>query len=73
MLSFSYDIVPRGQRQGAPLTSGYLYVADLESAKRLVQRGNVRNLEGQSDLELILRDPLGNKLALFCTATDQAA
>ena len=62
MLSFSYDIVPRGRRQGAPLTRGYLYVADLESAKRLVQRVNVRNLNGQSDLEVILRNPLGNEI-----------
>ena len=62
MLSFSYVIVPRGQRQGAPLTRGYLYVADLESAKRLVQRGNVRSLDGKSDLEVILHDQLGNEI-----------
>jgi hypothetical protein len=62
MLSFSYDIVPRGQRQGTPLTRGYLYVADLESAKRLVQSVNVRNVDGQSNLEVILRDPLDNEI-----------
>jgi hypothetical protein len=62
MLSFSYDIVPGGQRQGAPLTHGNPYIADLESPKRYVQRVNVRNLDAQSYLEVILRDPLGNEI-----------
>jgi hypothetical protein len=62
MLSFSYDIVSRGQHPGAPLTRGYLFVADLESAKRLVQGVNVRNLNGQSDLEVILCDQMGNEI-----------
>ena len=62
MRLFSYDIVPRGQRMGQPLMKGSLYIADVEGAKRHVQTVTVPNLQGQSDLEVIVRDTQGNEI-----------
>jgi hypothetical protein len=41
---------------------GSLYITDVENAKRYVQTVSVPNLQGQSDLEVILRDMLGNEI-----------
>ena len=59
---FGYDIIPRGQRMGQSLIMGNLFITDFESAKRYVQTVTVHDLQGQSDLEVILRDMQGKEL-----------
>jgi hypothetical protein len=62
MLLFSYQIVPRGGHKGQVAATGNLYIADVERAKRHVQTVTVPNLEGPSDLEVILQDKLGSEI-----------
>ena len=44
------------------LIMGNLFITDFESAKRYVQTVTVHDLQGQSDLEVILRDMQGKEL-----------
>ena len=61
-LVFSYHIVPNGGTRAEALVNGSLYTGSLETAKKHVQRVGAPNLTGQSDLEVILRDMLGNEI-----------
>ena len=53
---FSYYIVPAGGHAGQKLVSGNLYVGDIESAKRYVQRVSAHGVVPQPGLEVVLLD-----------------
>ena len=53
---FSYEIVHGG---GQPLTSGNLYIADVESAQRHVQTVSVPGVVAGPGMEAILQDRTG--------------
>ena len=60
MLLFSYQIVANGS--GQPLTTGNLYIADVESAKRHVQTVTAPGVAAGPGMEVILRDPMGTEI-----------
>ena len=61
-LVFSYHIVPNGGTREQALVNGSLYTSSLEAAKKHVQTASAPNIAGQSNLEVILRDMLGNEI-----------
>ena len=61
-LVFSYHIVPNGGTREQALVNGSLYTGSLETAMKHVQTVSAPNLTRQSNLEVILRDMLGNEI-----------
>ena len=61
-LVFSYHIVPSGGTREQSLVNGDIYTSSLDAAKKHVQTVSAPNIAGQSNLEVILRDMLGNEI-----------
>jgi hypothetical protein len=61
-LVFSYQIVPSGGAREQSLANGSLYTSSVEAAKKHVQTVSAPDIAGQSNLEVILRDMLGNEI-----------
>ena len=61
-LVFSDHIVPNGGTREQSLVNGSLYTSSVETAKKHVQTVSAPNLTRQSNLEVILRDMLGNEI-----------
>ena len=59
---FLYYIVPEGGNAGQALTSGSLYIADVESAKRHVQTVTAHGVVAAPGLEVILQDGTGREI-----------
>ena len=62
MILFSYQIVPPGGYKGQAVSTGNLYIADVQSAKRYVQTVAAPNIANLSDLEVILLDHMGSEI-----------
>jgi hypothetical protein len=62
MTGFSYQIVPPGGYKGQAVSTGNLYIADVESAKRYVQTVAVPNLADACDLEVVLQNTDGSEI-----------
>ena len=61
-LVFSYHIVPSGGTREQSLVNGGRYTSSFEAAKKHVQTVSAPDIAGQSNLEVILRDMLGNEI-----------
>ena len=59
MLTFRYQIVPS---DGQPLTTGSLYIADVQRAKQHVQTVAAPGVVVAPGTEVILQDMLGNEI-----------
>ena len=63
MILFSYQIVPPGGYKGQAVSTGNLYIADVQSAKRYVQTVAAPNLAADaSGLDVILLDHMGSEI-----------